>query len=352
MCGLFGAGDVVSAQSVREISTEVLRGTVSIRAETASGGLSAGSGFIVDPTGVVVTNLHVVERATRIEVRTAAGDIFEVVGVRAADRRRDLAILQIPGFNLPALRVGDSDRVAPGDSLVVVGNALGVLENSVTTGVVSGVREIDGSRLIQMDAAISPGNSGGPVASSTGEVIGVTVAKARAGESINFAVPVNYARAYFAMPIQPGLASLSSESAPSLFAASAERKFPTRWRSVTSGEIRTVTINGDVMFVENETTAEDRAAGVKSFSQFRKQNDKWIGTTTLSGPCVYESVWDGTRQVNHCDMQVAAELTTVTPERIEGVWHAPPVDARINCRKCEFNKPLASRPGTWIPIDD
>jgi len=118
--------------------------TVLIRAALPGGGLSTGSGFIVDPSGTIVTNFHVVEGADRVEVRLATGDVHEVTAVRAADRLRDLAVLQAPGFRFPTVQLGDSDAVRPGDHVVVIGNALGVLENSVTAGVISGLRDLEG----------------------------------------------------------------------------------------------------------------------------------------------------------------------------------------------------------------
>jgi S1-C subfamily serine protease len=186
------------------------KAAVTIKVLASDGTVRSGSGFIVDPTGTVVTNVHVVEGAKHIEIHVSNGDVYEPSGVRVADTRRDIAVLQLAAFNLPTAKLADSDSVAPGDHVVVLGTALGVLENSVTSGIISGIRELEGSRLFQMDAAVSPGNSGGPVADDRGEVIGVTVSKITSGQSLNFAIPINYVRAQLTQPVQAGLAALAT----------------------------------------------------------------------------------------------------------------------------------------------
>lgn len=166
-------------------------------------------------------------------MRTAAGDSYYVTAIRAVDRRRDIAVIQIPGFKLPTVTLGDSDTLGPGESIVVIGNALGVLENSVTTGVVSGIREVEGNKLIQMSAAVSPGNSGGPVVNGKEEVVAITVSKLSSGESLNFAIPINFARGYLAQPAQQGLAMLRESEDKSLFTNS-PKAFPKLWHSTAS----------------------------------------------------------------------------------------------------------------------
>jgi len=134
-------------QSTTQIATTVGGSTVTIRASMPDGSMVSGSGFIVDASGTIVTNSHVVQDAERVEVRLPNGDVYDVSGVRSVDRKRDLAVLQIPAFGLPPAPLGNSDSVHPGDRIVVIGNALGILENTVTAGVISGVREVEGYRL-------------------------------------------------------------------------------------------------------------------------------------------------------------------------------------------------------------
>ncbi len=163
-----------------------------------------GSGFIVDPNGRILTNYHVVRDARSVRVKLSSGDVYDEVEILAEDARRDIAVLQVPGFDLPALRLGNSDSVRIGAAVVLIGSPLG-LENTVSTGIVSGRRqEEEGYRLIQVSAPASPGSSGGAVLSVSGEVVGIAASQLQAGQNLNFAVPINYARGLLEhLPSQP-----------------------------------------------------------------------------------------------------------------------------------------------------
>jgi serine protease Do len=172
----------------------------------------AGSGFIIDKAGLILTNNHVVEGATRIEVGFLAGrpdaddgELFEakVVG---RDPLTDTALIRLieRRDGLPAARLGDSDQVAPGDWVVAIGNPF-ELAHTVTVGVISAkgrpFRAVENrvQEMLQTDAAINPGNSGGPLLNLNGEVIGINTAilstSPRAGNvGIGFAVPINVVR--------------------------------------------------------------------------------------------------------------------------------------------------------------
>ena len=154
---------------------------------------AAGTGFLVESVGVLLTNEHVASSGNLISVKLSNGDIYNRINIVATDSARDIAVLRIPGFSLPTLRLGDSDAVQVGQRVFIVGNPLG-LENTLTDGVVSAVRQFDGVRLFQVSAPISPGSSGSPVLNLNGEVVGIAVGKWRGGENLNFAVPINYAR--------------------------------------------------------------------------------------------------------------------------------------------------------------
>ncbi len=155
---------------------------------------SSGSGFIVDPEGVIVTNAHVVEGASTAQVRLFDGRRFtaRVVG---RDDRVDLALLRIEGARgLPTLPLGDSNRLRVGEFVLALGHPFG-LEHTVSFGIVSRkgaplTVAAPGFDFIQTDAAINPGNSGGPLINMAGEVIGVNSMAARNG-SIGFAIPSN-----------------------------------------------------------------------------------------------------------------------------------------------------------------
>ena len=185
-----------------DIIESSLPATVLLETTTASGAKTTGSGFVVDPSGIIVTNLHVVRGAVAVKISLQNGDAYERVTIRAVDELRDIAIIQVPGFNIPTVSLADSDTVRQGDSVVLLGSPLG-LSGTATTGIVSAIRRLDGYRVFQTDAAASPGNSGGPVLNSDGAVVGILTFTVRQGQNLNFIVPVNYARGL--MSIDDGL---------------------------------------------------------------------------------------------------------------------------------------------------
>ncbi|MEZ2228627.1 HhoA/HhoB/HtrA family serine endopeptidase [Microcoleus sp.] len=165
-----------------------------------------GSGFVIDKSGTVLTNAHVVDQADRVTVTLNDGSIFpgEVLGT---DEVTDLAVVKIntKGVNLPTAALGDSDAVKVGDWAIAVGNPLG-FDNTVTLGIISTLKRssaavgIPDKRLdfIQTDAAINPGNSGGPLLNGSGEVIGINTAIRADAMGIGFAIPINKAKAIYA----------------------------------------------------------------------------------------------------------------------------------------------------------
>lgn len=161
-----------------------------------------GSGFVVDKSGLIVTNKHVVSDPQATYRIIAADDKEYEVKKVYRDPANDLAILQIDA-TLPAIELGDSDQLKVGQSVVAIGTALGEFRHTVTTGVISGLgrgitagdgmsgfaEELD--NVIQTDAAINPGNSGGPLLNASGQVIGVNTAVAQGANGIGFALPIN-----------------------------------------------------------------------------------------------------------------------------------------------------------------
>ena len=158
----------------------------------------SGSGVLIRRDGIVLTNAHVVGEARNVRVTLADGRRVEgeVLGREPAV---DVAVVRIPVTNAPAAPLGDSDRLLVGQTAIAIGNPLG-FERTLTAGVVSALgRSIRGStldQLIQTDAAISPGNSGGPLLDSQGRVIGINTAVIRveSAEGLGFAIPINTAR--------------------------------------------------------------------------------------------------------------------------------------------------------------
>lgn len=154
---------------------------------------SQGSGFLATTDGKVVTNYHVIKDASTATVKLGDGRSYTLSGVINYDADRDIAILQLPISNTQSVTLGDSNKIANGDDIVVIGNPKG-LKNSVTTGVISSTsRVIDNQVWVQFSAPVSPGSSGGPIFNSNGEVVGVVTSKIvqEEVEGINFAVPIN-----------------------------------------------------------------------------------------------------------------------------------------------------------------
>lgn len=160
---------------------------------------NAGSGFIIDPKGRVLTNNHVVENAVAIRVRLDDGRSYDAK-VLGRDPLTDLALLQLEEVKepLPTVLLGDSDAAKVGDYLVAIGNPFG-LASSVSAGILSArARDINAGPyddFLQTDAAINPGNSGGPLFNLKGEVVGINTAIIGGGTGIGFAVPSNMAKA-------------------------------------------------------------------------------------------------------------------------------------------------------------
>ena len=163
--------------------------------------VSLGSGFIIDPAGVIVTNNHVVDNADDVTVTLSDGREFKAT-VRATDRETDLAVLQLdaPGLKLPAVQFGDSNAARVGDDVFAIGNPFG-LGGTVTRGIVSARnRSIEAGSFddfIQTDAAINRGNSGGPLFDFNGKVIGVNTAifsQTGGSVGVGFAVPADLAQ--------------------------------------------------------------------------------------------------------------------------------------------------------------
>lgn len=187
------AASRLPGDTLERLASQATAAVVRIDAETSSGS-SQGSGFLVDSSGRILTNYHVIQKARSISVKLASGDVYDNVQILGTDERRDIAVLQVAGFHLPALPLGNSDSVRVGATVVLIGSPLG-LENTVSTGIVSGRRqEPQGYHLLQVSAPASPGSSGGPVLSGSGRVVGIAVSQMQAGQNLNFAVPINYAR--------------------------------------------------------------------------------------------------------------------------------------------------------------
>ena len=194
---------LVSDDSTAKDVYDGAQDSVAFISSTTAEGQATGSGFVVDDSGLIVTNEHVIDGAQQVTVKigTDGKEIpAEIVG---ADASHDLALLKVDADGLKALPLGDSSKVEVGDNTYAIGNPYG-LDHTLTTGVVSALNRTlqapDGSELggaIQTDAALNPGNSGGPLLDEDGQVIGVNAQIATGGTEgggnvgIGFAIPTS-----------------------------------------------------------------------------------------------------------------------------------------------------------------
>lgn len=166
--------------------------------------IGSGSGFIVNPEGIVISNRHIISDQTSTYTVIASDGKKYSAKVIARDPISDIAMLKIEDHNkLPFIKLGDSSKLELGEEVIAIGNAMGLFQNTVSAGIISGlsrsitaqidsrspVQEIHG--LIQTDAAINPGNSGGPLVNMKGEAIGINIAIISSAENIGFTLPIN-----------------------------------------------------------------------------------------------------------------------------------------------------------------
>ena len=189
--------------------------------ETESTGAAAGTGIIVSADGYVLTNKHVIDSATKIYVVLDDGTVYNDVSLVATDPLNDVAFLKIAdASNLSAATLGDSKTITVGEQVIAIGNALGQYQNTVTSGIVSGTgRSLVAtdssyqnaetlSDMIQTDAAINSGNSGGPLVNAAGEVIGINTAVSD-GNGLGFAIPISSVKGMLNSLLATGKASRS-----------------------------------------------------------------------------------------------------------------------------------------------
>ncbi len=195
-----------AAPAVVLIETHDLKGQPSARA----------SGFLVSADGRILTNYHVVAHTKQATVVLANGDAYDTVEVLDVDQRKDIAFLKIKAVELPFLVFGRSSTVEVGDTVFSLGNPLGRLENTLSQGIISGKPQGPGYRYFQTTAAISPGSSGGPLLNAKGEVIGIVTFFLEEGQSLNFAVPIDYARGMLTSTQPQPLAAIYEPEPPPL----------------------------------------------------------------------------------------------------------------------------------------
>jgi S1-C subfamily serine protease len=214
-------GEISAAEIFKRFAPGVV--TIDLKKGPMSGG---GTGFLIDPKGIIATNHHVIDEASDARIRFMSGAIYEEVWVLVADSAADLALLQIDlsqptegdPVDVESCTLGDSDDVTVGERAISIGNPLG-LDHTLTTGIVSARRTYRGRQWIQMSTPVSPGNSGGPLFDGHGQVIGVTTAIIAGGfggiaQNLNLAVPIKELQARM-KPSYPDKRKLGTGSGPS-----------------------------------------------------------------------------------------------------------------------------------------
>ncbi len=198
--------------SIADVASKVAPGVVSILTEVTTTGMfgqtatgtAAGTGMIVTADGYILTNKHVVDGAKSVQVVLDDGTTYNKVEIVGTDPLNDVAFLKIRDVsNLPTVTLGDSKTLHAGQSVIAIGNALGQFQNTITSGIISGTgRSITATSsdysssenltdMIQTDAAINSGNSGGPLVNAAGQVIGINTATSSDADGIGFAIPIS-----------------------------------------------------------------------------------------------------------------------------------------------------------------
>jgi S1-C subfamily serine protease len=189
-------------------TSEILKreGPAVVMVETSdNGGKLTGqaSGVVLLSEGVIATNFHVIEDACNVTVKfSTSGKTVPVTALIGVDQDNDLALLRVNAQGLPTAEVGKSAQLNPGDGVVAIGNPMG-LEQSVSEGIISGIRHPSSRYWIQTTAPISPGSSGGGLYSRRGELVGITSFTLRESQNLNFAVPVERALGLLNAPYTP-----------------------------------------------------------------------------------------------------------------------------------------------------
>lgn len=161
-------------------------------------GSQLGSGFIIKEDGVIVTNAHLMNHASKIVVKLRKSQVYHEARLVSVDWDKDIAILKINAKDLKPVKLGNSSKVQTGQRVVTIGNPLG-LENTISDGLISSLRSVKGGfKVLQTSVPLSQGSSGGPLFNLEGEVVGITTGSYLNGQNLNFAIPINYVKSLLA----------------------------------------------------------------------------------------------------------------------------------------------------------
>ena len=188
---------------------------------------------------------------------------------------------------------------------------------------------------------------------SSGKVVGVLSFKLRGAESLNFCIPVNYARGMLATTATFSLEEFSQKLGRSkdLFSGRGDSPLPSRWKSLASGTIKVVRVDADRIYVQT-IFPDDQQPPPMSTAQLTRAGDSYVGTVRFAALCSYTSFTAFVGQeekTNHCTLDDRIEISVLTPTRIEGQVMAYPSNAKFDCGKCSYKGTRSWQPFTWIP---
>ena len=304
-------------------------------------GGTRGTGFVISADGTIVTNLHVIARMKQPRVTLPDGRSFDSISIVGYDKERDLAILKVPAARLPVLPLGASRKVKVGQRVIAFGTPLG-LSGTSTTGIVSAIRRhprVPGARLLQTDAAINPGSSGGPLVDAKGHAVGVVTSMMHNAYSLGFAVPVD--------ELRPLLKSQSEQAiAPEdlrrylLFTEWAPWILPKRWRadsdfymSSAPGAVYELDGKDESIRLTQLRPANEAALGSKLVLSLHRNGRTYDGAS--NGEVMCETIRSTARVPWR---QEGAQVSELSLERIELSFVAPGLpDPQGDCR-LEFQK--------------
>ncbi len=299
---------------------------------------SIGSGVVFDPRGYVMTNEHVVRKAGKIHVRTAAGRTMLAVPV-GLDPEHDLAVLRLKlQASFTSARFDPSDVLYVGETVIAIGNPFGY-ENTVTTGVVSAKnrslrtpKRSELADLIQTDAAINPGNSGGPLLSVEGRVIGVNTAIRAEAEGIGFAVPVKWARklARQCVPGEGDIPELGLRLEGQAIVEEMDPKSPAEEAGLARGDRIVALAREAIGSAEEFRVAAVKLAGKKARLEIERNGERRTATVDLSA---LEESWPvtwrgmllkqiGPKEVAEFDLALPRGVVIARIERGSRAWHS------------------------------
>ena len=325
------------AQDLSALIARVAPGVVVLSED----GRARGSGFVVSSDGTIVTNLHVIARMKQPRVTLADGRTFDAVSVIGYDKERDLAILKISATRLHVLPLGASRKVRVGQRVIAFGTPMG-LSGTTTAGIVSAIRrhpKVPGARLLQTDAAINPGSSGGPLVDTKGHAVGVVASMIHNAQSLGFAVPADELRPllrsseHAITPADLRRYLLLTDWAPSIL--------PRRWRaesdfymSPSAGAIYELEGKDDSIRLTLLRPAGEASLGTKLVLSLRRNARSYEGASNGELQC---ETMRATGKVPW--RQEGARISELSLERMELGFVAPGLpDPQGDCRNLEFQR--------------